>query len=70
MPYLTAVFAPVVLNESEPVVVYAKEYLQEVSDLLNKTDKRSGEVVRLRGCRVVPASTLTGRCFAAFSTTT
>lgn len=41
MPYLTAVFAPVVLNESEPVVVYAKEYLQEVSDLLNKTDKRS-----------------------------
>lgn len=43
MPYLTAVFAPVVLNESEPVVVYAKEYLQEVSDLLNKTDKRSDE---------------------------
>lgn len=41
MPYLTAVFAPVILNESEPVVVYAKEYLQEVSDLLNKTDKRS-----------------------------
>lgn len=41
MPYLTAMFAPVVLNESEPVVVYAKEYLQEVSDLLNKTDKRS-----------------------------
>lgn len=41
MPYLTAVFAPVVLNESEPVVVYAKEYLQEVSNLLNKTDKRS-----------------------------
>lgn len=41
MPYLTAVFAPVVLNESEPVVVYAKEYLQEVSDLISKTDKRS-----------------------------
>uniref|UniRef100_A0A674PQE6 Endothelin-converting enzyme 1 n=1 Tax=Takifugu rubripes TaxID=31033 RepID=A0A674PQE6_TAKRU len=39
MPYLTAVFAPVVLNESEPVVVYAKEYLQEVSDLLQKTNK-------------------------------
>lgn len=48
MPYLTAVFAPVVLNESEPVVVYAKEYLQEVSDLLNKTDKRSDE--RFYGC--------------------
>uniref|UniRef100_A0A3Q3WIT7 Endothelin-converting enzyme 1 n=1 Tax=Mola mola TaxID=94237 RepID=A0A3Q3WIT7_MOLML len=39
MPYLTAVFAPVPLNESEPVVVYAKEYLQEVSDLVSKTNK-------------------------------
>lgn len=61
MPYLTAVFAPVVLNESEPVVVYAKEYLQEVSALINKTDKRSdafcnlkfgGVVVR---CSMIPA---------------
>lgn len=41
MPYLTAVFAPVQLNESEPVVVYAKEYLQKVSDLITKTNKRS-----------------------------
>lgn len=41
MPYLTAVFAPVVLNKSEPVVVYAKEYLKDVSELINKTDKRS-----------------------------
>lgn len=41
MPYLTAVFAPVLLNESEPVVVYAKEYLQKVSDLITKTNKRS-----------------------------
>lgn len=41
MPYLTAVFAPVPLNESEPVVVYAEEYLQEVSDLISKTNKRS-----------------------------
>lgn len=41
LPYLSAVFAPVSLNESEPVVVYAKEYLQKVSDLIDKTNKRS-----------------------------
>lgn len=40
MPYLNAVFTPVQLNESEPVVVYAKEYLQKVSDLISKTNKR------------------------------
>ncbi|XP_034056901.1 endothelin-converting enzyme 1 isoform X1 [Gymnodraco acuticeps] len=39
MPYLTEVFAPVQLNESEPVVVYAKEYLQQVSELILKTNK-------------------------------
>ncbi|XP_037346870.2 endothelin-converting enzyme 1 [Pungitius pungitius] len=39
MPYLKEVFAPVPLNESEPVVVYAKEYLQQVSDLITKTNK-------------------------------
>lgn len=60
MPYLTAVFAPVILNESEPVVVYAKEYLQEVSDLLNKTDKRSDTLFwgfKVVCCHVVPAFT-------------
>lgn len=41
VPYLTAMFAPVAINESEPVVVYAKEYLQKVSELINQTDKRS-----------------------------
>lgn len=40
MPYLTEVLAPVALNETEPVVVYAKEYLQKVSDIINKTNKR------------------------------
>ncbi|MEQ2172188.1 Endothelin-converting enzyme 1 [Goodea atripinnis] len=39
MPYLTEVFAPVTLNESEPVVVYAKEYLQKVSELIANTNK-------------------------------
>jgi hypothetical protein len=40
MPYLTDVFAPVLLNDSEPVVVYAKDYLQKVSDLIASTNKR------------------------------
>uniref|UniRef100_A0A8C5ARM3 Endothelin-converting enzyme 1 n=1 Tax=Gadus morhua TaxID=8049 RepID=A0A8C5ARM3_GADMO len=39
MPYLKDVFAPVELNASEPVVVYAKEFLQEVSILIDKTNK-------------------------------
>uniref|UniRef100_A0A667ZB17 Endothelin-converting enzyme 1 n=1 Tax=Myripristis murdjan TaxID=586833 RepID=A0A667ZB17_9TELE len=39
IPYLNEVFAPVPLNESEPVVVYAKEYLQKVSDLITNTNK-------------------------------
>ncbi|XP_053546209.1 endothelin-converting enzyme 1 isoform X2 [Bombina bombina] len=40
MPFLRMVFHLVELNESEPVVVYAKEYLIEVSALINATDKR------------------------------
>lgn len=40
MPYLNAVLTPVQLNESEPVVVYAKEYLQKVSDLIHRTNRR------------------------------
>ncbi|XP_043848009.1 endothelin-converting enzyme 1 isoform X1 [Dromiciops gliroides] len=39
MPFLTTVFYPVEINESEPVVVYAKEYLEQVSNLINNTDK-------------------------------
>lgn len=39
---MSAMFHPVELNDSEPVVVYAKEYLQKVSDLINSTDKRLG----------------------------
>ncbi|XP_071388086.1 endothelin-converting enzyme 1 isoform X2 [Centroberyx affinis] len=39
IPYLKEVFAPVPLNESEPVVVYAKEYLPKVSDLIINTNK-------------------------------
>ncbi|KAL3978613.1 hypothetical protein ACER0C_019675 [Sarotherodon galilaeus] len=39
MAYLREMFASVSLNESEPVVVYAKEYLQKVSELIAKTNK-------------------------------
>lgn len=39
MPFLRTVFSPVEINESEPVVVYAKEYLVQVSELINATDK-------------------------------
>ncbi|XP_060925405.1 endothelin-converting enzyme 1 isoform X1 [Limanda limanda] len=39
MPYLREVFSPVPLNDSEPVVVYAKEYLQKVSKLIETTNK-------------------------------
>ncbi|XP_054857015.1 endothelin-converting enzyme 1 isoform X2 [Eublepharis macularius] len=39
MPLLNAVFYPVEINASEPVVVYAKEYLEQVSSLILTTDK-------------------------------
>ncbi|KAM5132245.1 endothelin-converting enzyme 1 [Mantella aurantiaca] len=40
MSFLKAIFRPVEINETEPVVVYAKEYLIEASKLINNTDKR------------------------------
>ncbi|MCI4390198.1 hypothetical protein PGIGA_G00119820 [Pangasianodon gigas] len=39
MPFLKAVFAPVALNDSEPVVLYATKYLQKVSQLISNTNK-------------------------------
>ncbi|XP_072887825.1 endothelin-converting enzyme 1-like isoform X3 [Hemitrygon akajei] len=36
---LSAIVYPIELNDSEPVVTYAKEYLKKVSDLINSTDK-------------------------------
>uniref|UniRef100_A0A4W3GW60 Endothelin-converting enzyme 1 n=1 Tax=Callorhinchus milii TaxID=7868 RepID=A0A4W3GW60_CALMI len=39
LPLLSSIFYPVELNDSEPVVVYAKEYLQKVSQLINSTQK-------------------------------
>uniref|UniRef100_A0A6J0SS69 Endothelin-converting enzyme 1 n=2 Tax=Pogona vitticeps TaxID=103695 RepID=A0A6J0SS69_9SAUR len=40
MPLLEAFFSPTEINESEPVVVYAREYLEQVSSLILQTDKR------------------------------
>lgn len=39
LPFLNTIFAPVEINESEPIVVYDKEYLSQVSTLINNTDK-------------------------------
>uniref|UniRef100_A0A674DR86 endothelin-converting enzyme 1 n=1 Tax=Salmo trutta TaxID=8032 RepID=A0A674DR86_SALTR len=38
LDYLSSALSPLDLNDTEPVVLYAKEYLQQVSDLINKTD--------------------------------
>ncbi|KAK2506148.1 LOW QUALITY PROTEIN: hypothetical protein MC885_005386 [Smutsia gigantea] len=39
LPFLNTIFYPVEINESEPIVVYDKEYLGQVSTLINNTDK-------------------------------
>uniref|UniRef100_A0A5G2RMY7 Endothelin-converting enzyme 1 n=1 Tax=Sus scrofa TaxID=9823 RepID=A0A5G2RMY7_PIG len=39
LPFLNAIFYPVEINESEPIVIYDKEYLGQVSTLINNTDK-------------------------------
>ncbi|XP_078729486.1 endothelin-converting enzyme 1 isoform X1 [Lampetra fluviatilis] len=39
LPFLNAVFHPLVLNGTEPVVVYATDYLRKVSQLLSGADK-------------------------------
>lgn len=41
LDFLSSSLAPLELNDSEPIVVYAREYLQQVSELINKTDRRS-----------------------------
>ncbi|CAM9110461.1 unnamed protein product [Lampetra planeri] len=39
LDYLSSSLSPLELNDSEPVVLYAREYLQQVSELINKTDR-------------------------------
>lgn len=41
LDYLSSSLAPLELNDTEPVVLYAREYLQQVSELINKTEHRS-----------------------------
>lgn len=40
LDYLSYSLAPLELVDTEPVVVYGDIYLQQVSDLINGTDKR------------------------------
>ncbi|KAG7225926.1 hypothetical protein INR49_018527 [Caranx melampygus] len=39
LDYLSSSLSPLELNDTEPVVLEAREYLQQVSDLINKTDR-------------------------------
>ena len=48
LDYLSSSLSPLELNDTEPVVLYAREYLQQVSELINKTDHRS-ETYTARG---------------------
>lgn len=47
LEYLSSSLSPLDLNDTEPVVLYAREYLQQVSDLINKTDRRSETTIPL-----------------------
>ncbi|XP_065816053.1 endothelin-converting enzyme 2b isoform X1 [Labrus bergylta] len=38
LDFLSSSLSPLELNDTESVVLYAREYLQQVSDLINKTD--------------------------------
>uniref|UniRef100_A0A8C9XZ20 endothelin-converting enzyme 1 n=1 Tax=Sander lucioperca TaxID=283035 RepID=A0A8C9XZ20_SANLU len=39
LDFLSFSLSPLDLNDTEPVVLYAREYLQQVSELINKTDR-------------------------------
>ncbi|XP_015454297.2 endothelin-converting enzyme 1 [Pteropus alecto] len=55
LPFLNTIFYPVEINESEPIVVYDKEYLGQVSTLINSTDKCTVwcPMTNLRYCNLV-----------------
>lgn len=40
LDYLSYALAPLELADTEPVVVYGDTYLQQVSDLINSTERR------------------------------
>ncbi|XP_077893726.1 endothelin-converting enzyme 1-like isoform X2 [Ictidomys tridecemlineatus] len=39
LPFLNAIFHPMEINASEPIVVYDKDYLEQVSALINSMDR-------------------------------
>uniref|UniRef100_A0A3Q4B3X3 endothelin-converting enzyme 1 n=1 Tax=Mola mola TaxID=94237 RepID=A0A3Q4B3X3_MOLML len=56
LDYLSSALSPLELNDTEPVVLYAREYLQQVSDIINKTDRRSDTFTYL----TAPSLVITG----------
>lgn len=42
LEFLSFLLSPLELGDSEPVVVYGTDYLQQVSELINRTDPRCG----------------------------
>lgn len=40
LEFLSFLLSPLELGDSEPVVVYGTEYLQQVSELINRTEPR------------------------------
>ena len=43
LEFLSFLLSPLELGDSEPVVVYGTDYLQQVSELINRTEPRLGE---------------------------
>ena len=42
LEFLSFLLSPLELGDSEPVVVYGTDYLQQVSELINRTEPRLG----------------------------
>lgn len=42
LEFLSFLLSPLELGDSEPVVVYGTDYLQQVSQLINRTEPRCG----------------------------
>lgn len=63
LEFLSFLLSPLELGDSEPVVVYGTEYLQQVSELINRTEPRcdwgtggGGVVPWWRGLRALEIS--------------
>lgn len=42
LEFLSFLLSPLELGDSEPVVVYGTDYLEQVSELINRTEPRCG----------------------------